>query len=119
MPLLEETGHMPTEKYARAPEILEHCQRIGKQYGLYDGALFHTEVTQLTWDEGARWIVATNRGDRFTAQFVTLGTGPLHVPKRPASPASSRCGPRCLPHQPVGLRIHRWRPRRRTHGAPG
>src|SRR4051794_3159581 len=24
MPLLEETGHMPSEKYARAPEILEH-----------------------------------------------------------------------------------------------
>ncbi|MFD2357724.1 NAD(P)-binding protein [Nonomuraea ferruginea] len=26
MPLLEETGHMPTEKYAHAPEILEHCR---------------------------------------------------------------------------------------------
>jgi hypothetical protein len=24
MPLLEETGHMPTEKYAHGPEILEH-----------------------------------------------------------------------------------------------
>ena len=30
MPLLEETGHMPTEKYAHAPEILEHCRRIGR-----------------------------------------------------------------------------------------
>ena len=45
MPLLEETGHMPTEKYAHAPEILEHCQRIGKHFGLYDGALFHTQLT--------------------------------------------------------------------------
>ena len=44
MPLLEETGHMPSEKYAHAPEILAHCQRIGKQYGLYEHALFHTEV---------------------------------------------------------------------------
>jgi cyclohexanone monooxygenase len=87
MPLLEETGHMPTEKYAHAPEILEHCQRIGKQFGLYDGALFHTEVTDLTWDEvRSRWIVSTNRGDRFTAQFVTIGTGPLHVPKLPGIP---------------------------------
>src|SRR5690349_13672034 len=25
MPLLEETGHMPTEKYAHAPEIRNHC----------------------------------------------------------------------------------------------
>ena len=36
MPLLEETGHMPTEKYVHGPEILEHCQRIGRQYNLYD-----------------------------------------------------------------------------------
>jgi cyclohexanone monooxygenase len=84
MPLLEETGHMPTEKYAHAPEILEHCQRIGKHYRLYDGALFHTEVTDLEWDEEAsRWIVSTNRGDRFTCQFLGMGTGPLHVPKLP------------------------------------
>ena len=84
MPLLEETGHMPTEKYAHAPEILEHCQRIGKQFGLYDNALFHTEVTYLRWrDEDARWVIRTTRGDEFTAQFVGMGTGPLHVPKLP------------------------------------
>ena len=84
MPLLEETGHMPTEKYAHAPEILEHCQRIGKQFGLYDNALFHTEVTDLVWDdEASHWIVTTNRGDRFTTQFIGMGTGPLHVPKLP------------------------------------
>jgi cation diffusion facilitator CzcD-associated flavoprotein CzcO len=87
MPLLEETGHMPTEKYAHAPEILEHCQRIGKHYGLYDHALFHTEVTDLRWDdERARWVIRTNRGDAFTAQFIGMGTGPLHVPKLPGIP---------------------------------
>ncbi|MGR6913357.1 flavin-containing monooxygenase [[Actinomadura] parvosata] len=87
MPLLEETGHMPTEKYAHAPEILEHCRRIGKHYGLYDNALFHTEVTDLTWDgTRSRWLVRTNRGDAFTAQFVAMGIGPLHVPKLPGIP---------------------------------
>ena len=87
MPLLEETGHMPTEKYAHGPEILGHCERIAKQYELYDDALFHTEVTDLEWDDGAgRWTVRTNRGDAFTAQFVTMGTGPLHVPKLPGIP---------------------------------
>ncbi len=87
MPLLEETGHMPTEKYAHAPEILEHCQRIGKQFGLYDHALFHTEVKDLTWDESRKvWVIATNRGDRFTARFVGMGPGPLHVPKLPGIP---------------------------------
>jgi len=84
MPLLEETGHMPTEKYARGPEILEHCHRIGKQFGLYDNALFHTEVTGLEWDAARSvWTVRTNRGDVFTAQFLAMGTGPLHVPKLP------------------------------------
>ena len=84
MPLLEETGHMPSEKYAHAPEILAHCQRIGKQYGLYDNALFHTIVESLAWDEARScWNIRTNRGDAFTAQFLGIGTGPLHVPKLP------------------------------------
>jgi cation diffusion facilitator CzcD-associated flavoprotein CzcO len=82
MPLLEETGHMPTEKYVHGPEILAHCQRIGSQFGLYDDALFHTEVTGLAWD-GAGWVISTSRGDRLTARFVVLGTGPLSVPKLP------------------------------------
>ncbi|HEY2814619.1 MAG TPA: NAD(P)/FAD-dependent oxidoreductase [Acidimicrobiales bacterium] len=87
MPLLEETGHMPTEKYAHAPEILEHSQRIGKHFGLYDNALFHTEVTELEWDDdNSRWIVRTNRGDEFTTQFIAMGLGPLHVPKLPGLP---------------------------------
>jgi len=87
MPLLEETGHMPSEKYAHAPEILTHCQRIGRQFGLYDNALFHTQVVSLDWDETkSRWLIRTTRGDAFTAQFIGMGTGPLHVPKLPGIP---------------------------------
>jgi len=87
LPLLEETGHMPTEKYVHGPEILAHCQRIGRQFGLYDDALFHTEVTGLAWDEAAaRWVIETSRGDRLTARFVVLGTGPLSAPKLPGIP---------------------------------
>ncbi|MFX5210935.1 hypothetical protein ABTC77_19750, partial [Acinetobacter baumannii] len=67
-----------------APEILAHCQRIGRQYGLYDNALFHTEVVGVEWDEAkSRWLIRTGRGDALTAQFIGLGTGPLHVPKLP------------------------------------
>ena len=90
MPLLEETGHVPSEKYAHAPEILAQCQRIGRQFGLYDHALLHTEVNDLHWDDVAsRWVIETNRGDRFTADFIGLGTGPLHVPKLPGIPGIS------------------------------
>ena len=84
MPLLEETGHMPSEKYAHAPEILAHCQRIGRKFGLYEHALFHTQAVSLEWDEAnSRWLIRTTRGDAFTAQFIGMGTGPLHVPKLP------------------------------------
>ncbi|MDJ0769279.1 MAG: NAD(P)/FAD-dependent oxidoreductase [Ilumatobacter sp.] len=84
MPLLEETGHMPTEKYAHAPEILEHCQRIAKHFDLYDNACLSTEVTGLDWDDDTkRWIIRTNRGDEMRARYVAMGTGPLHRPKLP------------------------------------
>ena len=87
LPLLEETGYMPSERYAHAPEILEHCNRIATRYGLRDNALFHTEITDLEWDAaGFRWIVRTDRGDEFTSQFVAIGTGPLHVAKLPGIP---------------------------------
>ncbi|MFI5960313.1 flavin-containing monooxygenase [Cryptosporangium sp. NPDC051539] len=87
MPLLEETGHRPSEKYAHGPELFEHCQRIAKHYGLYENALFNTQVRDLEWDATrAVWIVRTNRGDRFTSRFVTLGVGPLHALKLPGVP---------------------------------
>ncbi|MEM1035552.1 MAG: NAD(P)/FAD-dependent oxidoreductase [Pseudomonadota bacterium] len=87
LPLLEETAHMPTEKYVHGPEIRQHCQRIANQYGLYDNALFHTEVTALEWQEGdSRWLIRTNRGDAFTAKYLGMGTGPLHVAKLPGIP---------------------------------
>jgi cation diffusion facilitator CzcD-associated flavoprotein CzcO len=87
LPLLEETGHMPTQKYTLAPEIFAHAQRIAHHFGLYEGALFSTEVTGLTWDEKtARWIVQTDRGDQIRARFVAMGTGPLHRPKLPGIP---------------------------------
>src|SRR6201996_5224707 len=64
LPLLEEIGFMPKEKYTPAPEILAHCRAIGEHFDLYRGALFQTEVTKMTWDDGqVRWIVETNRGD--------------------------------------------------------
>ncbi len=93
LPLLEETGYMPSERYVHAPEILRHCERIADRFGLQGNALFHTEVTDLEWDAGGRrWIVRTDRGDEFTSQFVGIGTGPLHVAKLPGIPGMESFG---------------------------
>jgi cyclohexanone monooxygenase len=87
LPLLEEVGYMPVEKYTRAPEILKYCRMIGEKYDLYRDACFQTEVTALDWDNAAsRWIISTNRGDAMKARFVIMANGPLHRPKLPGIP---------------------------------
>jgi cation diffusion facilitator CzcD-associated flavoprotein CzcO len=87
LPLLEEVGYLPVEKYSRAPEILKHSRAIGEKFGLYEGALFQTEVKAMRWnEETARWTVETNRGDALKARFVVMANGPLHRPKLPGIP---------------------------------
>ncbi len=93
LPLLEETGHMPSEKYTHGPEIYEHTRRIAQTFGLYDNALLGTEVTALEWeDDTKRWVIRTNRGDEMRATFVAMGTGPLHRPKLPGIPGIESFG---------------------------
>ena len=87
LPLLEELGYMPKEKYSHAPEILEHSRAIGRHFDLYDGALFQTGVKELRWDDDERrWLVSTDRGDMIRARFVSLASGPLNRPKLPGIP---------------------------------
>jgi cyclohexanone monooxygenase len=87
LPLLEDTGFMPSKKFADGSEIQEHCRRIANKYRLYDGALFHTLIESLRWDEDIeRWRIATNRGDDIRARFVLMCGGPLNRPKLPGIP---------------------------------
>ena len=87
LPLLEETGTVPSAKYVPAPEIHAHARRIAATFGLYEGALLSTGITGITWDASlARYVVTTDRGDTLRARFVTMGTGPLHRPKLPGIP---------------------------------
>jgi cyclohexanone monooxygenase len=91
LPLLEELGYIPTQKYATGKEILEHSQAIARKFDLYRDACFQTRVDEIRWDEArACWIVATNRGDRMKARFLCLATGPLNRPKLPGIPGIER-----------------------------
>lgn len=87
MPLLEETGYVPTEKYAHQPELLEHAERIATHYGLHEKALFQTEILSIHWEEyKGVWRIITNHNDTIYARFVVLNSGPLHRPKLPGTP---------------------------------
>ncbi len=84
MPLLEELGYVPTEKYAKGDEIFAHCRRIAEHYDLYRDACLQTEVTEIRWDDAdSRWVISTNHGDAIRARFVSMANGYLQKPKLP------------------------------------
>src|SRR5665213_1559857 len=87
LPLLEETGYIPKEKYSYAAEIRAHARRIGETFDLYKDALFQTEIKDLRClEDEKRWLVATNRGDAIKARYVVMSNGPLNRPKLPGIP---------------------------------
>jgi len=87
LPMLEEMGHMPTQKFENGANIYDYSCKIARRYELYDGALFHTMVESLSWDEASqRWQVRTNRGDHIRARFVIMANGLLNIPKLPNIP---------------------------------
>ena len=82
LPLLEETGYIPSMKFASGFEIMEHCQNIATKFGFYDKCLFHTTVEETEWDESiGRWIVNTDRGDKMKARYLVVANGILTTPK--------------------------------------
>jgi cation diffusion facilitator CzcD-associated flavoprotein CzcO len=87
LPLLEETGYIPKEKYSFGNEIRAHARRIGDHFDLYRLACFQTEISEMRWlqDEN-RWLITTNRGDAMHARFVVISSGPLNRPKLPGIP---------------------------------
>jgi cation diffusion facilitator CzcD-associated flavoprotein CzcO len=87
LPLLEETGFMPSKKFSDGFEIYEYCQLIARRFELYRNALFHTLVTAMRWDENIkRWRIVSNRGDEIRARFVIMANGLLNIPKLPGVP---------------------------------
>ena len=85
MPLLEEVGYIPKEKYSFGDEIWKYTRSLATTFDLYRDACFQTGVTELRWDDdAAMWVVSTDRGDRIRAHFVIQATGVLNRPKLPA-----------------------------------
>ena len=84
MPLIEEIGRMPSEKYSHSTEIYEHSRAIAEHYDLYRNSLLSTGVSRMEWsEEEARWTIHTDRGDAFTASFAIINFGTFAHPKLP------------------------------------
>ncbi|MCH5677953.1 flavin-containing monooxygenase [Streptomyces gilvus] len=87
LPLLEETGYMPSEKYAHGDEIYAYSRLIARRFGLYQRALLQTLVEAFRWDDAiSRWRVETDREDAITAKFIVVCPGHYRSPKLPGIP---------------------------------
>lgn len=90
MPFLEETGYVPTRKYASGEEIRQHCERVAAHFGLR--GQFSTRVLDTKWDEERRrWVVRMRRergagaGEEFTVltQFLMPSSTLFTAPRMP------------------------------------
>jgi cyclohexanone monooxygenase len=73
-----------TERYPRQPEILRYINHVADRFDLRRDIRFATRVTAAVFDEAAgRWAIATDRGDRATAQFCIMATGCLSAAQDP------------------------------------
>ncbi|KAJ1333999.1 pentalenolactone D synthase [Microdochium nivale] len=99
MPLLPQTGYMPSKKYASGTEIRRYLNLLAKKFNLDDKILLRTTVDSLDWDESSNvWKASLTAGrgpngaekSNITteADFVVLTSGLLakpHVPKLPGA----------------------------------
>ena len=68
MPLCEELGYIPTEKYAHQPELWRHSRLIADRYGLWEKICLSTQVTGMEWEEDVgMWAITSSAGDAFRA----------------------------------------------------
>ena len=120
IPLLEELDFMPSKKFADGAEIFEHCRSIGKHFGLYDGAMFSTQVR-----DAALGRETSSAGGSPPTAATTSGPGSWSWRRAPTTgrscPASraSRTSRARLPLGALGLRLHRRRRQRRAAQAGG
>ena len=85
LPMLEDLGYIPTQRYAFGEEIRQHLEAVAEIFGLVDDALFHTGVTRAEWrQEESRWRIHTDRGDVITCRWYVLAPGILNLMKLPA-----------------------------------
>jgi len=74
-----------TERYASQPEILTYINHVADRFDLRRDIQLNTRVISAVFDEAeSRWTIATDRGDRVSAQFCLMATGCLSTAQVPA-----------------------------------
>jgi cation diffusion facilitator CzcD-associated flavoprotein CzcO len=105
MPLLEETGYIPTKKYVSGRELREHADRIAKIWHLDQIAWFRQRVTSTAWDDDNKeWVtrvvpqLQSGEGPPISirSRFVFLATGLIYIPHVPQIPGIEKFKGACF-----------------------
>jgi cation diffusion facilitator CzcD-associated flavoprotein CzcO len=92
MPLFEEMGYMPTQRYATGEEIRKYANLAAEKFNIAPYAVFQTKAEKLVWDEASKeWqveLVQKRNGEEpqrlnIRSSFVATIGGVLDVPKLP------------------------------------
>ena len=74
-----------SERYAGQPELLRYANHVADRFNLRDGILLKTPLSSAAYDETAhRWQATVESGQRWSARFLVMASGPLSSPNRPA-----------------------------------
>jgi cation diffusion facilitator CzcD-associated flavoprotein CzcO len=83
--LLEEWSW--SERYPEPPEILRYLHHVADRFDLKRDIRFDTRVVSARFDEGAnRWLVETEAGERFEADWLVSAVGCLSAANVPDIP---------------------------------
>lgn len=93
MPLLEETGFIPTHRYSYGPELREYAELVAAKWGFQKRVLFGCTTQEAIWDESkSEWLTTmlrkhpvkgTEESYKVRSDFVVLASGILNRPKLP------------------------------------
>ena len=95
LPYLEETGYIPTRRYAGGDEIRRYAELLAKHYKVDDRAMFQSAGKSLAW-KSDHWeckILEHPKGlpqqtTTVHADMVILGSGTFTYPKVPGIPGT-------------------------------
>jgi cation diffusion facilitator CzcD-associated flavoprotein CzcO len=73
-----------TEVFPAQEELERYFNHVADRFDLRRDIQLGTRVTTATYDDAnARWLVDTDQGDHFSAQFLVMATGCLSAPLEP------------------------------------
>jgi cyclohexanone monooxygenase len=72
------------ELMSAQPEILTYANHVADRFDLRRDIQFETRVTSARYDADVnRWLIETDRDDRYSARYCVMATGCLSVPMTP------------------------------------